>query len=355
MAACLLLLPALARAADSPYQVWVSNERSGDVTIIDGPTRQPLATIPVGKRPRGIHPAPDGARVYVALSGSPISTPPSATSGRAGARGAPPPADDDDADKPADRSADGIGVIDVAARKFLKRLNAGADPEQFAITPDGKAIFASNEDVATASMLDLSSEKVTHIVAVKKEPEGVAITPDGSHVYVTCEATGDVFVIDAHTGKKTGQFAVEGRPRNVAFSSDGKRAYLPSETTGVVHAIDTATLKGLGDITLPEGARPMGILLGPDEKHLWVSTGRGGTVCVIDPETSRVTDAIKVGTRPWGIAFAPDGKTLFVANGPSNDVSVVEVDSKKQIARIKAGEGPWGLTIVTPPAHSPTE
>lgn len=99
----------------------------------------------------------------------------------------------------------------------------------------------------------------------------------------------------------------------------------------------------------------MGILLGPDGKHLWVATGRGGTVCVIDPETSRVTDAIKVGTRPWGIAFAPDGKTLFVANGPSNDVSVVEVDSKKEIARIKAGEGPWGLTIVTPPAHSPTE
>src|SRR4051812_46129711 len=74
--------------------VYVSNERSGDVTVIDGGTDEVIATLPVGKRPRGIHCSPDGERVYVALSGSPRMGP-----------------GVDHARAPADKSADGIGVI----------------------------------------------------------------------------------------------------------------------------------------------------------------------------------------------------------------------------------------------------
>src|SRR4051794_37452101 len=62
--------------AAAPYLVCVSNERSGDVTIIDGVERKAVASIPVGKRPRGIHASPEGALLYVAVSGSPITGPP---------------------------------------------------------------------------------------------------------------------------------------------------------------------------------------------------------------------------------------------------------------------------------------
>src|SRR5512140_1424383 len=64
-----------ARAAEG-YRVYVTNERSGDVTVIDGATLKVTATLPVGERPRGIHPGPDGRTVYVATSGTPIEGPP---------------------------------------------------------------------------------------------------------------------------------------------------------------------------------------------------------------------------------------------------------------------------------------
>ena len=61
-----------ARATEpGEYLVYVTNERSGDVSIIDGRTNETLATVAVGKRPRGIHCSPDGNHVYMALSGSP--------------------------------------------------------------------------------------------------------------------------------------------------------------------------------------------------------------------------------------------------------------------------------------------
>ncbi len=47
------------------------NEVSGDLSIIDSGNYNLLATIPLGKRPRGIHPSPDHKTIYVALSGSP--------------------------------------------------------------------------------------------------------------------------------------------------------------------------------------------------------------------------------------------------------------------------------------------
>jgi len=53
-------------SAASAYQVYVSNERSGDLTVIDGSDFKVLATIPVGKRPRGIHASPDGSAIFVA-------------------------------------------------------------------------------------------------------------------------------------------------------------------------------------------------------------------------------------------------------------------------------------------------
>ena len=47
-----------ARPAGS-YHVYITNERGGDVTIIDSVTNEVAATVPLGKRPRGIHASPD--------------------------------------------------------------------------------------------------------------------------------------------------------------------------------------------------------------------------------------------------------------------------------------------------------
>src|SRR5579883_3239666 len=62
-----LLLGACARKP--PYTVYVSNEASGDLTVID-PVKLESTTIPIGKRARGIHVTPDGKYIYIALSGS---------------------------------------------------------------------------------------------------------------------------------------------------------------------------------------------------------------------------------------------------------------------------------------------
>src|SRR5213596_4192900 len=169
----------LAKAESTSYLVFVSHERSGDVSVIDGATDAVVATFPVGKRPRGIRATPDGQRLFVTLSGSPRMAP-----------------GVDENRAPADKTADGLGVIDPVAHKLIDRWHVGSDPEQFAISKDGKFAFIANEDDATLSIVDLGSGHSRGKVKVSAEPEGVGVNPTKGEVYVTCEEKGEVFVID---------------------------------------------------------------------------------------------------------------------------------------------------------------
>ncbi len=334
-----------AAATGGAYQIYVSNERSDDVTVIDGADFKVVATIPVGKRPRGIQASPDGKTVFVALSGTPVQAPPPLD-----AHGNPilrkGGDDDDDSDVKSDKAADGIGYIDVAQRKLLRKISAGSDPEEFALSVDGKQLYVSNEDIGTASVVNIASSKVEHIIPVTREPEGAGASPDGKTFYITCETGGDVFAIDARSYKVLAHITVNPRPRSIDFLPDGSRAFVPSESVGELNVIDAVNYKVLKVIKLPERTRPMKVRLGPGAKLIYVSGGRSGTVVVLDANTYAVVNSIKVGTRPWGLAISPDGKHLFTANGPSNDISVVDLDAGKEVARVKAGDSPWGVAVV---------
>src|SRR5215203_191771 len=112
-------------------RLFVTDEVGGVLTVIDVNTAKVIATIPVGKRPRGLVVSPDGSVLYVALSGTPIAG----------------PGVDEDTLPPADKDADGIGVVSLRDLKLLRVIHGGSDPEQVAVTLDGKKLFVANEDV----------------------------------------------------------------------------------------------------------------------------------------------------------------------------------------------------------------
>jgi YVTN family beta-propeller protein len=99
----------------------------------------------------------------------------------------------------------------------------------------------------------------------------------------------------------------------------------------------------LSKIQMPTGALPMGAAIARDGKELYVSTGRGNTIAVVDTEKNAVLTTIPVGARVWCIALDPSGSKLYTANGASNDISVVDVKARKELRRIKVGDGPWGI------------
>ena len=168
-----------------PYRVYVTNESSGDLTVIAGGTHEVLATVPLGKRPRGLAVSPDGRQLFVALSGSPPA----------------PPGVDESTLPPPDRAADGIGVVDVATQRVMTVIQAGTDPEQVALDLDGTRLYVANEDAGTTSVVDIETGEIISTLKVGDEPEGVTTSPDGRFVYVTSEQDNQVSVIDVATNE----------------------------------------------------------------------------------------------------------------------------------------------------------
>src|SRR5438445_11108619 len=190
----MVILAALLLA--SPYRVYVSNEASDDVAVIENDAL--VARIPVGKRPRGIRLGP-GGKLYVAVSGSP--------------RGGPGQRDEDL--PPPDRAQDGIAVVDLRSGEVTGRLPGGPDPESFDLSADGKLLYVSNEDASALSVVDIEAARIVRTVKVGAQPEGVTVSPDGRTIYVTSEENNEIDVVDAATFRLLARPAVAARPRAV--------------------------------------------------------------------------------------------------------------------------------------------
>jgi len=160
----------------------VTNETGGDISVVDVALQRVVATIPVGKRPRGIRLSPDGTNLFVALSGSPMA----------------PPGTDESKLPPPDRKADGIGVVSVADLKLLRVLPGGLDPEQSAVSADGTKLFVANEDGGPVTGLEPKDFAVDYLIPTPttslffpsevstQKPDGFAEHDPGTYVmYVT--------------------------------------------------------------------------------------------------------------------------------------------------------------------------
>jgi YVTN family beta-propeller protein len=242
------------RSKNLRFPDLLTNEVSGDLSVIDSGTHRVLATVPLGKRPRGIHASPNGKTLYVALSGSPIAG----------------PGVDDSTLPPPDKSADGVGVFDESQNKLVGIIPGGSDPENFDVSKDGKELFIANEDTSTMSIVDVDSGKIIKSIKVGGEPEGVKVSPDGNKVFITSEEDGTIAVLDPAEGRIVSTLKVGHRPRSIAFMPDGSRAYVNAENDGTVVVIDAKRYKIIKAISVgkPGMIKPMAVLLSADATKL---------------------------------------------------------------------------------------
>src|SRR5207237_10153641 len=117
--------------AGAEMRVFVTNEKSDDVTVIDAATRTVVGTIRVSKRPRGVAVSPDGRRVYVANSNS-----------------------------------DSVSVIDATKLVVLTTAPAGRDPEGLTLDKAGGRLYVVNENELAVTVLDAPSRSIIQKNAV---------------------------------------------------------------------------------------------------------------------------------------------------------------------------------------------
>src|SRR5882762_2266741 len=249
----------------SPVLVYVANQASGKVTVIDAATDSIVATVDFTTLGFSAHPKPhhivvepDGSYWYVSLVG-------------------------DNAVVKLDRSNHVVAKAETVT------------PGLLAIDPTSDLLYATRSmsavnapaRVAVINRKTMTPEEVEVLVP---RPHGLAVAPDGKHAYVASLGANQIAVYDAKRehvgivdvpGGDTSQVIVA-----LAVSPDGRTLVATAQLTGKLLVFDLA-----------------------------------------DPAKPKLVQRVVTGDWPWLVAFTPDGiaisgdgRLVFVANHNTDNV-----------------------------------
>ena len=297
--------------------IFVSNENSDTVVVLDKSTKKIIKIIETGGRPRDLKFNKDYSKLYVVVS-----------------------------------QENHILEIDTEKLEIIDSFDTGDDPEIFDIDTKNKLIAVSNEDDNELTLIDMRTKKIIESIKdVGVEPEGVNFNPDGSLIYVTSEGTSSVLIIDPFKKKIIKEVLVESRPRRGLFVNNGDEYWVSNELSGTVSIIDTNmqeikktikfSLKGIKD----QEITPVDFAYAKEKNLVFVTLGNANHVAVVDAKNYEIISYILVGKRVWGADLTADEKELIVTNGNSDDISVIDLDKFITTKSIPVGKTPHSVRI----------
>ncbi len=306
-----LMLPSSALAAET---LIVSSEKDNRLYVLD-PDGNPLAQIPVCKRPRDLKQR--GKLVLVSCGES-----------------------------------DAIGVVDLTQKRLLRSIAVSKSPEMFDLSSDGTLIFLSSEDDNELAAYELESGKKRFAVKTGNEPEGILLSPDGKMVFVTSEEKNVVHVISLEKRRIEHNLAVGKRPRRLLLVQDGRELWVSNELEASVSIVDLTQGKTVHTLRFDiagverENITPVGMIASADGKTVWVALGRANRVAEVDVPGRSVRRYVLAGQRAWGLGLSADGSRLYVTNGLSDDLTIIDANAGKALRSVPVGRVPHSVLVV---------
>lgn len=208
-----------------------------------------------------------------------------------------------------------IWVADLSAPRapvIRKFANAGRQPYDALITPDGRYYLAGLFGEDGVAMLDL-----WHL------ERGVTRVLDGY-------------------GRGAEPLPVYKMPHLEGWAMAGTLAFLPAVGRHEVLVVDTTTWREAGRI--PVAGQPVFVMAQPDGRRIWVNFALpdNDKVQVIDTETRRVVRTLSPGKAVLHMEFTARGESVWISARDDNRVTVYDTATFERKA-VLAAEEPSGI------------
>jgi YVTN family beta-propeller protein len=297
-------------AADesSRARVFVANESSNSVTVIDGDSYQVVGT--VDARNHATHDlavSRDGRWLFAT----------NLASGR-------------------------LSAINTRALETVASIATGDRAHVVTLTNDNRQAWVANIGDNTISIVDTTSFRILGTIGVGKGPTGLTFSRDGRFAYVSNQGDRTVEIIGTAALKVIKAIPVGTNPHFLVLGPDGR--IWGTNTGGTdIYVIDPATQDKIASINV--GPAPQQIAFGfkgLQGPNAYVTVAGLNRVVVVsaDPKNLRILEQIDVGQRPNGISGNREGTRLFVVHEVSNDLKVIDTGSSSVLATVPVGRKP---------------
>ncbi|HJR00370.1 MAG TPA: cytochrome D1 domain-containing protein [Methylomirabilota bacterium] len=292
----------------SRSRVFVANESSNNVTVVDGDSFQVIAT--VDARNHATHDlavSRDGRWLFAT----------NLASGR-------------------------LSAINTRAHETVASIATGDRAHVVTLTNDNRQAWVANIGENTISIVDTGTFRILGTIAVGKGPTGLTFSRDGRFAYVSNQGDKTVEVIDTASHRVLKAIPVGTNPHFLVLGPDGR--IWGTNTGGTdIYVIDPATQDKVGSINV--GPAPQQIAFGfkgLQGPNAYVTVAGLNRVVVVsaDPSNLRILEQIDVGQRPNGISNNREGTRLFVVHEISNDLKVIDTGSSSVLATVPVGRKP---------------
>ncbi len=292
----------------SRSRVFVANESSNSVTVVDGDSFQVIAT--VDARNHATHDlavSRDGRWLFAT----------NLASGR-------------------------LSAINTKALETVASIATGDRAHVVTLTNDNRQAWVANIGDNTISIVDTGTFRILGTIAVGKGPTGLTFSRDGRFAYVSNQGDKTVEVIDTATHRVLKAIPVGTNPHFLVLGPDGR--IWGTNTGGTdIYVIDPATQDKVASINV--GPAPQQIAFGfkgLQGPNAYVTVAGLNRVVVVsaDPSNLRILEQIDVGQRPNGISNNREGTRLFVVHENSNDLKVIDTGSSSVLATVPVGRKP---------------
>ena len=288
----------------STNQVYVASTVTGNngaVVVLDGVTNQ-LTSVSVGAHPSAVAVNPLTNRVYTA-----------------------------------DTNSNTLTAVDGDTNQFIS-VGSGGNPQAVGTNPVANVIYASNAGDNTVTVINGATDQTTTI-NVGTQPSALAVNPVSNQIYIADSMGNTATLIDGLT-TEVNTLSVGVKPTAVAVNPVTNRAYVANTGASTVTAIDGTTGH---TTTLQVGTNPGAIAVNPATDTIYVANSADNTVSVINGVTGQAA-TVNVGTTPSGVAVNPVTNQIYVANSGSNNVSVID-GASNAVTNVAVGTAPVAVAV----------
>lgn len=316
----LIIDPMPVQAQVQSGKVYVADQASNQVSVINTRTLEVIATLSVGDRPHNVNHTPDGRLAMVSNKNLASDDPPS------------------------------LSLIDTERDVVVGEVTEiGRRIEHVVAIGNDMAYVSEDLGHNGVAVIDLNQHRMTAMIPTGIKPHGLWPTPDGLHLFVPNQLSGTLSKVEVESGTVVAEALVGRTPTMVVVSPDGRTAYVTLFGERGVAVVDAVGIQDgrlqVNDV-IPVGEKPAQIAITPDGRYLLVPCEGPGALFVVATDTHEIVNEIATGERAHGVDVSDDGRHAFVSNWGDNSVSVVDLGQATVIATIPVGREPAGIDFV---------
>jgi DNA-binding beta-propeller fold protein YncE len=253
------------------------------------------------------------------------------------------------------RPGNSISVVDLAARKEVRRIDLGSLTNPHGMFVAGGKVYFTAQGSKAIGRFDPATNKVDLTLGTGQNgTHNLVVSKDLNHIFAANMGSSSITAFERVTGKPVTNAAgdwnitvipVGPAPQAIDISPDGTEVWTGHGGDGGVSIIDVATSKLKQTIKLPyQGYNHLQFT--PDGKRVVLSHPKGGELVVLDAATRKEIKRIKVGSSVTKFLIQPDGSRVYASVNADSNVAVVDLKTFELTSRITTGMDPDGMAWV---------